>query len=48
MLNIQNHRDRLCGIHGLPQKTYNDKVLDKYNMKNCVSRDTPIGKSDII
>ena len=39
MIDIQIQRDRTRGILGLSQKAYIDKVLDRYDMKNCTKRD---------
>ena len=46
MLGIQIHQDRSCGILGLSQKAYIDKVLSRFGMKDYASRDTPIAKGD--
>ena len=35
VIGIQIQRDRTHEILGLSQKTYIDKVLDRYGMKNC-------------
>ena len=34
------------GLLGLSQKAYIDKVLDRYDMKNCSLGDTPVTKGD--
>ena len=46
VLGIQIYRDRSHGILGLSQKAYIDKVLSRFNMKNCAPGDTPIAKGD--
>ena len=43
---IQIHRDCSRGILGLSQKAYIDKVLSRFDMKNCASGDTPIVKGN--
>ena len=35
MIGIEIQRGRTCGILGLSQKAYIDKVLDGCDMKNC-------------
>ena len=46
VLGIQILRDRSRGILGLSQKSYIEKVLGRFGMKNCASGDTPIAKGD--
>ena len=46
VLGIQIHRDRSRGILGLSQKSYIDKVLSKFGMKDCKPGDTPVAKGD--
>ena len=46
VLGIQILRDRSRGILGLSQKSYIEKVLDRFGMKNCASGDTPVAKGD--
>ena len=46
VLGIRIYQDRSHGILGLSQKTYIDKVLSRFGMKDCVPRDTPIAKGD--
>ena len=46
MLGIQIHRNRSLGILGLSQKAYIDKVLSRFDMKNCTFGDTPNAKGD--
>ncbi|RVW38157.1 Retrovirus-related Pol polyprotein from transposon TNT 1-94 [Vitis vinifera] len=43
---IQIHRDRSRGILGLSQRTYIDKVLQRYGMQNSKPGDTPVAKGD--
>ena len=43
---IQIYRNRSCGIFGLSQKAYIDKVLSRFGMKDCAQGDTPITKGD--
>ena len=40
------HRERSQGILGLSQETYINKVLERFNMKNCSPSVTPILKGD--
>ena len=40
------HQDSSWGILGLSQKSYIERVLAKFDMKDCHSRDTPIIKED--
>jgi hypothetical protein len=44
VLGIKIHRDRSRGILGLSQKSYIDKVLARFGMKDCALEDTPISK----
>ena len=44
VLGIQIYRDYSRGILGLSQKTYIDKVLSRFGMKDCALGDTPISK----
>lgn len=46
VLGIQIHRDRSRGILGLSQKSYIDKVLQRFGMQNCRPHDTPVSKGD--
>ncbi|RVW19330.1 Retrovirus-related Pol polyprotein from transposon TNT 1-94 [Vitis vinifera] len=46
VLGIQIHRDRSRGILGLSQRTYIDKVLQRYDMQNSKPGDTPVAKGD--
>ena len=46
VLSIQIYRDRSRSILVLSQKIYIDKVLSRFGMKDCASRDTPITKGD--
>ena len=47
VLGIEIHRDRSCGLLGLSQKSYIEKVLKIFNMQNCFSIVAPIVKGDI-
>ena len=44
---IKIHRERSRGILGLSQETYINKVLKRFNMKNCSPSVAPILKGDI-
>ena len=46
VIGIKIHRDRSRGILGLSQETYINKVLERFNMKNCSSSVAPILKGD--
>ena len=46
VLGIKILRDRSQGVLGLSQKSYIDKVLSRFGMKDCKSGDTPISKGD--
>ena len=46
MIGIQIQRDKTNGILCLSQKAYIDKVVDRYDMKNCSLDDTPVTKGD--
>ena len=46
MLGIQIYRNRSLGILGLSEKAYIDKVLSRFDMKNCTFGDTPNAKGD--
>lgn len=46
VLGIQIHLDCSLGIFSLSQKAHADKVLDIFNMKNSVPRDSLIAKSN--
>ena len=46
VLGIKILRDRSQGILRLSQKSYIDKVLDKFDMKNSKPEDTSIAKGD--
>ena len=46
VLRIQIHRDHNRGIFRLSQKNYIDKVVSRFDMKDCAPGDTPIAKSD--
>lgn len=46
VLGIQIHRDRSRGMLGLSQKSYIEKVLQRFSMENCKPHDTPVSKGD--
>ena len=46
IIGITIHRDRFWGILGLSQKTYINKVLERFQMKNCSPSVAPIMKGD--
>ncbi|KAL8090858.1 hypothetical protein AgCh_040068 [Apium graveolens] len=46
VLRIQIHRDRSRGFIGLSQKSYIEKILERYGMKDCAPMDTPVSKGD--
>jgi len=46
VIGIEIHRDRSRKILGLSQKAYINKILERYNMKNCSTSIAPIVKGD--
>ena len=46
LIGIKIHRERSRGILGLSQETYINKVLERFNMKNCSPSVAPILKGD--
>ena len=46
VIGIKIHRERYRGILGLSQETYINKVLERFNMKNCSLSVAPILKGD--
>ena len=46
VIGIKIHWERSRGILGLSQETYINKVLERFNMKNCSSSVAPILKGD--
>ena len=46
VIGIKIHRERSRGILGLSQETYINKVLDRFQMKDCFPSLTPIVKGD--
>ena len=46
VLGIQILRDRSQGILRLSQKSYIEKVLNRFGMKDCSSRDMLVAKGD--
>ena len=47
VIGIKIHGERSRGILGLSQETYINKVLERFNMKNCSSSVAPIFKGEI-
>ena len=46
VLGIQIHRDRSRGILGLSQKSYIEKILKRFGMRDCKPGDTLVVKED--
>ena len=46
VLGIEIHRDRSKKILGLSQKSYINKILERFNMRNCSGSIAPIVKGD--
>ena len=46
VIGIKIHRDRIQGILGLSQETYINKVLERFQMKDCSPSIAPIVKGD--
>ncbi|EOX94267.1 Gag-protease-integrase-RT-RNaseH polyprotein, partial [Theobroma cacao] len=46
VIKIKIHRDKSQGIMGLSQKAYINKVLKRFQMKDCSPSVTPIVKGD--
>ena len=46
IIGIKIHKERSRGILGLSQDTYMNKVLERFNMKNCSLIVSPILKGD--
>ena len=46
VIDIKIHRERSRGILGLSQETYINKVLERFQMKNCSPSLAPIVKGD--
>jgi len=46
VLGIEIHKDRSCYTLELSQKAYINRVLERFNMKNCKPGDVPIVKGD--
>ena len=44
IIGIKIHRDRYRGVLGLSQETYINKVLERFQMKDCSPSITPIVK----
>ena len=47
VVGIKIYRDRSCGILGLSQETYINKVLERFQMKDCSPSVAPIVKGDM-
>ena len=47
VIGIEIHQDRSCGLLGLSQNNDIEKVLKRFNMKNCSSSVAPIVKGDL-
>ena len=46
VIGIKIHRDRFRGILGLSQETYINKILERFQMKDCSPSIAPIVKGD--
>ena len=46
VISIKIHRDRFRGLLGLSQETYINKVLERFQMKDCSPSIVPIVKGD--
>ena len=46
LIGIKIHRDRFRGVLGLSQETYINKVLERFQMKDCSPSIAPIVKGD--
>ena len=46
VIGIKIHRDKFRGVLGLSQETYINKVLKRFQMKNCSPSIAPIVKGD--
>ena len=46
VIGIKIHRDRSCRTLGISQKAYVKKVLDRFQMSDCTTKDLPIIKDD--
>lgn len=46
LLGIEIRRDELRGVLNLSQRTYIDRVIERFNMQNCKSGDIPVTKGD--
>jgi len=46
VIGIKIHRDRSCRTLGISQKAYVEKVLDRFQMSDCTTKDSPIIKDD--
>ena len=46
VIGIKIHRESSRGILGLSQETYINKVLERFQMKNCSPSPAPIMKGD--
>ena len=48
ILGIKISRDRSSRLLSLSQESYINKVLERFNMKNCKPIDTPMAKNEIL
>ena len=46
VLGIEIHRDRSCGVLGLSQKGYIERILKRFNMLACSPSKAPVVKGD--
>ena len=46
VLGVEIFRDRSRGLLGLSQKTYINRVLERFNMHNCSEGKAPISRGD--
>ena len=46
VIGIKIHRDRFRGLLGLSQETYSNKVLERFQMKDCSPSIAPVVKGN--
>jgi hypothetical protein len=46
VIGIEIFRDRSCGLLGLSQKQYIERVLERFGMENCSASVAPLQKGD--
>ena len=46
VLGIEIHRNRSCGLLGLSQRAYVDRILERFNMQQCKPGIAPVCKGD--